>query len=72
MESVVRWSEERGYRLEPYGLDISPELIAVARKWLPQWADHLYVGNARDWEPTRRFDFVRLFLDLIADEWRTK
>ena len=72
MESVVRWSEERGYRLEPYGLDISPDLIAVALKRLPHWADHLYVGNAMDWEPTRRFDFVRLFLDFVADERRTK
>jgi SAM-dependent methyltransferase len=65
MESIVRWSAERGYRLEPYGLDISPELVGVARQRLPQWADRLYVGNAMDWEPTTRFDFVRTSLEYV-------
>jgi 2-polyprenyl-3-methyl-5-hydroxy-6-metoxy-1,4-benzoquinol methylase len=65
MESIVRWSGERGYRLEPYGLDISPELIGVARQRLPAWADRLYVGNAIDWEPPLRFDFVRTGLEYV-------
>jgi SAM-dependent methyltransferase len=65
MESIVRWSAERGYRLEPYGLDISPELVGVAGQRLPQWEDRLYVGNAMDWEPTTRFDFVRTSLEYV-------
>ena len=65
MESVTRWSEERRHRVEPYGLDISPELIGVARQRLPQWADRLHVGNAIDWEPPLRFDFVRTGLEYV-------
>jgi SAM-dependent methyltransferase len=65
IESLVRWSQESGCRLEPYGLDISPELIGVARQRLPAWAGRLYVGNAIDWEPALQFDFVRTGLEYV-------
>jgi SAM-dependent methyltransferase len=65
MESLARWSAAKAYRLEMYGLDISAELIAVARQRLPQWADRLFVGNAIDWEPPSRFDFVRTSLEYV-------
>ena len=60
MESVARW---RG--VEPYGLDISPELAARARARLPQWADRIFVGNALGWQPPRRFDVVRTGLEYV-------
>jgi SAM-dependent methyltransferase len=63
MESVRRWGAEDGHDVEPYGLDISPELAKLARRRLPRWADRIFVGNARDWIPPRRFDFVRTGLD---------
>jgi SAM-dependent methyltransferase len=59
MECAVGWLAESGYRIEPYGLDILPELAALARQRLPRWADRIVVGNAIDWIPERRFDFVR-------------
>jgi SAM-dependent methyltransferase len=62
MESVVRWSP---HRVEPYGLEIAPELAELARRRLPQWADRIFVGNALTWEPLRRFDFVRTGLDYV-------
>jgi SAM-dependent methyltransferase len=62
MESVVRWSP---FRLEPYGLEISPELAELARRRLPRWADRIFVGNALTWEAPRRFDFVRTGLDYV-------
>ena len=65
MESLAQWSPAKGYRLEMYGLDISPELIAAARQRLPQWADRLFVGNAIDWEPPSRFDFVRTSFEYV-------
>jgi 2-polyprenyl-3-methyl-5-hydroxy-6-metoxy-1,4-benzoquinol methylase len=60
MESMARWGG-----VEPYGLEISPELAALARRRLRQWADRIWVGNALDWEPPRPFDVVRTGLDYV-------
>jgi hypothetical protein len=65
MESVRKWGAEDGRAVEPYGLEISPELAELARRRLPQWADRIFVGNAREWAPPRRFDFVRTGLDYV-------
>jgi SAM-dependent methyltransferase len=61
MESVARWCPQ----VEPYGLDISPELAARARERLPHWADRIFVGNALGWQPPRRFDVVRTGLEYV-------
>jgi SAM-dependent methyltransferase len=59
MESVNRWGAARGLDIEPYGLDIVPELVELARRRLPQWADRIYLGNIRTWQPLgERYDFV--------------
>ena len=63
MESVYRWANEDGRAVEPYGLDISPELADLARRRLPHWAGRIFVGNARHWIPPLRFDFVRTGLE---------
>jgi SAM-dependent methyltransferase len=65
MECVRAWAAEEGRYVEPYGLEISPELAALARRRLPQWADRIFVGNAANWIPPRRFDFVRTGLDYV-------
>lgn len=68
LESIVRWSERR---IEPFGLDFSPRLVELARARLPQWADRIYLGDALEWEPPRRFDFVRTELVYAPEErWR--
>jgi len=46
-------------------LDFSAELLELARKRLPQWADRLFLGNAIDWEPSRSYDFVRTHLGYV-------
>ena len=51
MESVQRWGAAKGLTIEPHGLDIVPELAALARRRLPQWAERIYVGNIRTWCP---------------------
>jgi hypothetical protein len=60
MESMAEWAG-----VEPYGVDISPELAALARRRLPRWADRIWVGNAAEWRPPRRFDVVRTGLDYV-------
>lgn len=65
MESVVRWGAQRGLRIEPAGLDISPELADLARRRLPHWRDRIHVGNALGWRPPVRFDVVRTGLEYV-------
>jgi RimJ/RimL family protein N-acetyltransferase/SAM-dependent methyltransferase len=61
MESVQRWGAARGLTIEPYGLDIVPEFVDLARHRLPHWADRIYMGNIRNWQPAdERFDYVML------------
>jgi SAM-dependent methyltransferase len=62
MESIAQWTT---YRVEPYGVDISPELIDLARRRLPDWSDRLWIGNALMWEPPRRFTYIRTGLDYV-------
>jgi SAM-dependent methyltransferase len=65
MESMARWGG-----VEPYGLEISPELAALARRRLPVWSDRIWVGNALDWPAPRRFDVVRTGLDYVPSARR--
>lgn len=59
LESLVRWTEEQGIILSPFGVDIAPELVALARHRLPHWSDRFFVGNALYWNPPQQFDFVQ-------------
>jgi SAM-dependent methyltransferase len=70
LECLVRWTRERGLVLTPYGLDFSAELVALARKRLPDYASHLFVGNAWDWMPPHAFDCVNTTLDYVPSELR--
>jgi SAM-dependent methyltransferase len=70
MECAVVWLAESGYRIEPYGLEILRELAALARQRLPRWAHRIAVGNAMDWVPERRFDFVRTGLEYVPRRLR--
>jgi methyltransferase family protein len=65
MESMHRWGAERGKNVEPYGLDISWRLAALARYRLPHWADRIFTGNALDWTPPRRFDVVNFGVEYV-------
>src|SRR5215470_11807265 len=67
MESVVAWCAERGLAVEPYGVDLAPRLVELARQRLPHWADRIWTGNAIDWIPPggRRFDYVHVELDCV-------
>jgi SAM-dependent methyltransferase len=60
MESARRWGAEKGLGVEPYGLEIVPELAELARRRLPDWSGRIQVGNIRSWRPAERFDYVLL------------
>jgi len=70
MECAAAWLAQSGYHIEPYGLDILPELVGLARQRLPQWADRIAYGNALDWVPDRPFDFVRTGLEYVPQRLR--
>ncbi len=65
MECWTAWATEAGHRVEPFGVEISPALAALARRRCPQWAHRIWTGNAFDWSPPRRFDVVRTGLDYV-------
>jgi hypothetical protein len=65
MESVHRWGAERGLAVEPYGLDISWRIAALAKHRLPHWRDRIFVGNAIDWDAPMRFDVVQAGIDEV-------
>jgi SAM-dependent methyltransferase len=70
MEDVARWARQDGYAIEPYGLDISEKLAALARERLPRWRERIFVGNALYWEPPLRFDYVRTELMYVRPHTR--
>jgi SAM-dependent methyltransferase len=58
MEKLAEWTKEAGRDVELYGLDISPELVALAKQRLPMWPGRFFIGNALYWIPPRDFDMV--------------
>lgn len=69
LQCLAAWGQERGIQITPYGLDIGPRLIKLARRRLPMYADHFFVGNARNWEPPRTFRYVYALYDAVPDEY---
>ena len=65
MESMAGWAQ-----VEPYGLDISDRLVDLARRRLPHWSDRIWVGDARTWQPPRRFDYVYVLPDITRPHLR--
>jgi SAM-dependent methyltransferase len=70
LECMLRWTADRGLSLIPYGLDFSKKLVALARQRLPSFADHIFLGNAWDWQPPRQFDYINITLYYVPDELR--
>ncbi len=68
--SFVGWGVDRGVTVEPYGVDLAPELIERARQVYPHWAERFWVGDALTWRApeSQRFDLVHLLLDVISDD----
>jgi hypothetical protein len=67
MECLPRWTS---FEVEPYGLEIAPELAELARRRLPAWADRVFDGNALTWEAPHAFTFVRTGLEYVPKRRR--
>ncbi len=70
LECVMRWKLEYGFRITPYGLDIGEELINLAKARLPDFSTNMFAGNAIDWRPPVRFDYVRTELIYVPEALR--
>lgn len=68
LECLLQWVNECGLIIDPYGLDLSEKLIALAKERLPHFAHHLYIGNAWHWTPPQTFDYVRTELVYVPSE----
>ena len=68
LESLLLWTQERGIQITPYGLDFSEKILVLAQARLPQYAYHLFVGNAWDWEPPMTYDYVNTTLDYVPHQ----
>jgi SAM-dependent methyltransferase len=68
--SMVAWGAEHGVTVDPYGVDIAPELVERARADHPLLASHFFVGDALTWaHPAgERFDLVHVLLDVVPGE----
>lgn len=69
LECLVQWGRDRGLALTPFGLDWSERLISLARKRLPRYDSHFLVGNAWDWQPERKFQYVYSVFDCVPEEY---
>lgn len=67
MDCLAHWAAQDGVALEPYGLDLSPQLTALARANLPAWRDRISCGNALTWIPPLRLDYVRTGLEYVPN-----
>jgi SAM-dependent methyltransferase len=65
--SMAAWAAERGIEVDPYGVDIAPELVSRAGGDHPSLAGHFFVGDALTWvhPDGERFDVVHLLLDVV-------
>jgi len=62
MECLASWTT---FHAEPYGLEIAPQLAALARRRLPDWAERIWVGNAVSWEPPHSFTYIRTGVEYV-------
>jgi SAM-dependent methyltransferase len=62
MECLSRWTS---FDVEPFGLEIAPELADLARQRLPQWTHRIHVGNGLTWGPAFDYTYVRAGLEYV-------
>ena len=67
-ECLVAWAAERGLRLTPHGIDLGANLIAEARRRMPDFAENFSVANGWDWQAGRGFRYVYSLSDCVPPD----
>lgn len=65
LETLPTWVGERGFTIEPSGLELIPSVADLARTRLPHMAERIYTGDVTEWEPPRRWTFVTALTDAV-------
>jgi SAM-dependent methyltransferase len=68
LECILKWTAARNISINPYGLDLSEKLVALARQRLPKYQQNFYVGNGWLWKNPVRFDYVRTEIVYVPEE----
>jgi len=68
LECLVEWTRLKGVALTPYGVDLGPRLIELAKQRFPQHASHFWIANAWDWPP-RTFRYVYALHDCVPEDY---
>jgi SAM-dependent methyltransferase len=71
LECVLAWAGEKGVQINPWGLDLSEQLVDLAKERLPSHQERLFVGNALFWNPPRLFDYVRTELCYVPGDYQS-
>jgi len=69
LECLLKWGRERGVVLTPYGIDQSGGLIELARRRLSENRGNFYIGNAWDWRPVKKFQYVYSLFDCVPQNY---
>ncbi|MGA7097904.1 MAG: class I SAM-dependent methyltransferase [Acidimicrobiia bacterium] len=73
LEDVVRWAAAHGHAIVPFGIDLGPGLIDLARRRHPGHSTNFVVANAWEWAPDRGWDYVFALVDLapvhLVEHW---
>lgn len=70
LECLRGWAWQwRHIVLEPHGLDQGASLIALAKQRLPDYATNFHVGNAWNWSPPHRFQYVYTLTDCVPTDY---
>ena len=65
LETLPTWVGERGFTIEPSGLELIPSIADLARTRLPHLAERIYTGDVTEWDPPRRWMFVTALTDAV-------
>ena len=69
LECILKWTHDRGIVVTPYGLDISPELIALARTGLPAYRYNMFSGNSYVWLSPTQMDYLSAMVGLLPQQY---
>jgi hypothetical protein len=65
LETLPTWVGERGFTIEPSGLELIPSVADLARRRLPDLAERIFTGDVTEWDPSRRWMFVTALTDAV-------